>query len=625
MTNLHRLSFSLLLATALLAGCSGQQTTTPQVVEKATAPEQSVASLLRQADTQPATPAAELRLQAARLLAQTGETERALDILSSIELGKLPPTLAFEVAKLTTLLSTGSEDPAEVLKLLDPQHFSTLSAQQQAELGQLRADAWLQQNDPVGAIRELVVSSLLTLDPEEQKRYHDQIWRLLQQTPIDSLKAAARDNNDYQEQGWFELALMLRSSSDMASRQQALQQWEILWESHPALLLPPAGLLGIEMDGEQLQAQRIGVILPLSGDLAKPAAAIRKGIEAALSVNHRGGRPTPQLIMLDSTNLADITPLLLQARQQSVDLLIGPLNPVLVNQLSTITQLDIPVLALNPADPGPSRPWQLELSSEHEARMVAHRALEEGHTRILIITPAAEWGDRVANVMQETLEASGGQVVGTLRYQAADNYNEQVGELLLTRQSAEREKKLRALVRHRLEFQERRRKDADAILLTALPDAARLIKPMLDYHFATNLPVYATSHVYEGYPDAMRDVDLNGITFCDLPWLLQPPSEAHRLLSSSGEETLSRFGRLYALGVDTVNVYPWLPQLEQRPGTFLVGETGQLSMDTNKRLQRELSCTRFNEGEPASLIREATPETATDIAADAATDATIEN
>jgi outer membrane PBP1 activator LpoA protein len=44
-----------------------------------------------------------------------------------------------------------------------------------------------------------------------------------------------------------------------------------------------------------------------------------------------------------------------------------------------------------------------------------------------------------------------------------------------------------------------------------------------------------------------------------------------------------------------------LPQLEQRPGTFLLGETGQLSMDSNKRLQRELSCTTFTEGEPASL------------------------
>ncbi|GAA0703004.1 penicillin-binding protein activator [Marinobacterium maritimum] len=601
MTNLHRLSFSLLLATALLAGCSSQ-TTPPQVVDKtATTTEQSIDSLLRQARTQPATPAAQLQLQAARLLVQTGNEPRAIEVLDGIDLTRIPPTLAFEIAKLKTLLVSGSDDPAEALKLLDLGRFSSLPADQQAKLGQLRADVWLQQDNPVAAVRELIVSSLLTLDPVEQQRYHDQIWRLLQQAPLEQVKAAASANNDYQEQGWFELALMLRSSPDLAARQQALDNWGTLWESHPALTLPPAGLLGLELSGEQLVAYRIGVILPLSGDLAKPAAAIRKGMEAQLEVMRREGKQVPELVMLDSTGLDDVNPLLMQARQQGVDLLIGPLNPALVNQLSAQPLLEIPTLALNPAEAGPSRPWQLELSSEHEARMVARRAMADGHMRVLVITPAAEWGDRVANVMREEMEASGGQVVGNLRYQAADNYNDQVAELLLTRQSAEREEQLRELLRHRLEFQERRRQDADAILMTALPDAARLIKPMLDYHFAADLPLYATSHVYPGYPDATRDVDLNGITFCDLPWLLQPPSEAQRLLSSNGEDTLSRFGRLFALGVDAIRAYPWLPQLEQRPGSFLLGETGQLVMDSNKRLQRELSCTTFTEGEPASL------------------------
>jgi len=607
MTNLHRLSFSLLLATALLAGCSSQ-TQPPQVVDKTATTQQSIDSLLRQADKQPTTPAAELRLQAARLLAQMQQPQQALDALAPIDLSRLPPTLAFEVAKLKALLTTGSDDPAAALQFLDRQRFNNLPAPQQAELGQLRADALMQQNDPIAAVRELIVSSLLTLDPDEQLRYHDQIWHLLQQTPLTTLNDAARGDNDYQEQGWFELALMLRTSTDLAGRQQALEQWRTLWQSHPALALPPAGLLGIELTGEQLTVQRIGVILPLTGELAKPAGAIRKGIEAALAVARREGQSTPSLVMLDSTGLSDITPLLMQARQQGVDLLIGPLDPTLVNQLATMPQLEIPVLALNPAEPGPSRPWQLELSSEHEARMIVRQALSQGHRRVLVIAPAAEWGDRVRAVIQEELEAAGGRVVGTLRYDATGNYNDQIADLLLTRQSAEREQELRKLLRHRLAFQERRRQDADAILMTAQPDAARLIKPMLDYHFAADLPIYATSHLYAGYPDATRDVDLNGVTFCDLPWLLQPPSEAHRLLSSNGENTLSRSGRLYALGVDAINVYPWLPQLEQGPGSFIVGETGKLTMDTHKRLQRELNCTTFTNGVPASLT-EAIPNT----------------
>ncbi|GAA0790490.1 penicillin-binding protein activator [Marinobacterium sediminicola] len=608
MTNIHRLSFSLLLATALLAGCASQ-VPPPQVVDKVATDDQSADGLLRKAASLPATPAAELRLQAARMLAQTGEQQRALQILNATDISRLPPTLAFEIAKLTALLTLESDNPAAALQSLDRQRFNSLSALQQAELGQMRADAWLQQNNVTAAVRELIVSSLLTLDPQEQQRYHDQIWRLLQQGPLADIKAASVANNNYQEQGWFELALMIRASSDLAARQQAIDNWSRLWESHPALTLPPAGLLGLELDGEQLMAQRIGVILPLSGELARPASAIRQGMEAQLEIMRREGKPSPELIMLDSTGMTDVSLLLEQARQLNVDLLVGPLNPELVNQIAAQPDLEIPTLALNPAEPGPSRPWQLELSSEHEARMAARRALADGHKRVLLITPAAEWGDRVASVMQEELETQGGQVVGALRYQATDNYNDQVAELLLTRQSAEREQQLRELLRQKIEFQERRRQDADAILMTALPDAARLIKPMLDYHFAADLPVYATSHLYVGYPDATRDVDLNGITFCDLPWLLQPASEAQRLLSGNGEETLSRFGRLFALGIDAIKVYPWLPQLEQRPGSFMLGETGQLTMDQNKRLQRELSCTTFTDGEPASLISAQTATT----------------
>lgn len=604
MTNLHRLSFSLLLATALLAGCS-TPTTPPGAVAPIAPPAQRVEQLLQQASRLPATAAAELRLQATRLSLQLGDRARARAILAGLEPAQLPPMLAYQVAQLQAQLLT-DEDPTALLANLERSRFAHLPADQLAELGQWRAEAWLQLNDPLAAVRELIVSSLLTLDPDRQQQYHDRIWSWLQQIPPEQLQQAAQADNDYQEQGWFELALMLQASPDLAARQQALERWTLLWESHPAMILPPAGLLGLEPGGDQLNARRIGVILPLSGELAEPAGAIRKGMEAQVEILRRAGQPAPELVMLDSTGITDASLLLAQAHQQGVELLIGPLDQQLIRQLAQMPERALPVLALNPAEPGPAQPWQLELSSEHEARMVARRALADGHQRLLLITPAAEWGDRIASVMEQTLTEAGARVVGHLRYQAADNYDDQVAGLLLTGQSVAREQRLRALLRQPLEFQERRRQDADAILLTALPEAARLIKPMLDYHFAADLPVYATSHLYVGYPDATRDVDLNGITFCDLPWLLQPPSEAHRLLSSSGEDTLSRFGRLYALGVDAIRVYPWLPQLEQRPGSYLQGETGRLSMDASRRLQRELSCTRFSDGEPASLHQEAT-------------------
>lgn len=615
MTILHRLSFSLLLATAALSGCTTSQQTPPQVIDKTAATAENTDELLRQAASQPITPAARMRLQAARLLIQDNRPEAALDVLRAIDLEPLPPELAFEIARLRAPL----EDPdrtQELLRYLDPSRFGALPAAQQAELAQLRADAWLQQNDPLAAARELMLSSQLSLDPAEQQRYHNQIWQTLQQVPPGQLRAALRAGNDYFEQGWLELALMLGQGTDLQSREQALANWRTLWESHPALNFPPAGLMGVQLSDEILSVSRIGVVLPLSGDLAAPAAAIRDGMEAALEVARQQGKPVPVLVSIDSSNVTDASQILLQAQQLNLELLIGPINPDLINQLSNIPDQHLPVLVLNPALPGPSTPWQLELSSEHEAHSVTEQAMADGHRRFMIVTPDAPWGERVRDAFRESVEQNGGTVVGTFAYEIGGNYDEQVARMMLTDASKVREKELRQVLRHRLEFQERRRKDADAILMTAQPDAARLIKPMLDYHFATDLPVYATSHLYTGHADATRDVDLNGIRFCDLPWILGTPSEAHRTLSSSGKQTLSRFGRLYALGIDTIQVFPWLEQLEKSPGAFIDGETGRLHMQPNRRLRRELTCTRFENGVPLSLGAQTTPSDTTAPAAE---------
>jgi len=601
MMNLRRLSFSLLVTATLLAGCSAPSKP-PQVIDATgTTQAAGVEMLLQQAQNEPPIRSAELKLQAAQLLVQQGQRNRAEQILSAIDTRILPPTLAFEIAKLRAGEQMDPQQAAEALRYLDRQRFSALPAPQQAELSELRAEALLAQDDRIAASRELITSSLLVQQDPERQRYHDQIWQLLQAVPDDVLRQALQAGNSYHEQGWFELAEMMRSSSDLPSREAALERWRQLWQAHPVLILPPAGLMGLQRAGEPITARRIAVVLPLSGELAQPANAILDGIRAAQTVQAQRGQTPAQLSLIDSSLYPSADEILLAARQQGAEMIIGPLDQALVAQFANQPQRELPVLALNPAPAGPSTPWQLELSSEHEARMVVKQALADGHRTVLLITPAADWGDRIQAVMREELAANGGQVVGTLRYQAGGNYDDQIARLLLTDQSKQREQRLRELLQHRLEFQERRRQDADAILLTALPDAARLIKPMLDYHFAADMPVYATSHLYPGHADATRDVDLNGITFCDLPWILEPPSPAHLQLSSAGKETLSRFGRLYALGVDAINVYPWLEQLQNAPGSFLQGETGALSIDANRRVQRQLSCTRFIDGIPASL------------------------
>jgi len=602
MMNLRRLSFSLLMSATLMAGCSAPSQMPPQVVDAAAATQAGpIDTLLQQARNAPTTRASELKLEAARRLIEQGERPRAEQILATIDTRALPPGLAFAIIRLQLGETIEPQRAADALNLLDRQRFSTLPAPEQAELYQLRADAWQAQGDPIAASRELISASLLVADEAERQRYHDQIWQLLQAVPDADLRQALQASNSYHEQGWFELAETIRARGDLPEREAALERWRQLWQVHPALQLPPTGLMGLRQSGEMLRVRRIAVALPMTGELATPAHAILDGMRAAQAVQRRQGQLPAELALLDSTVYASADAILQAARQQGAQLIIGPLQQSLVAQFANQPERELPVLALNPAPHGPSTPWQLELSSEHEARMVATRALAEGRRNFLLITPAAEWGDRIQSVMRQVVGTGGGRVVGTLRYEVGGSHDEQIAHLLLTDQSNQREQQLRQLLRHKLEFQERSRQDADAILLTALPDAARLIKSMLNYHYAADLPVYATSHLYPGYPDASRDLDLNGVTFCDLPWILEPPSEAHQLLQAEGKETRSRFGRLYALGVDAINLYPWLERLQNAPGAFLQAETGLLSLDGNRRVQRSLPCTRFVEGVPAPV------------------------
>ncbi|HBM24713.1 MAG TPA: hypothetical protein DD411_14230, partial [Alcanivorax sp.] len=47
--------------------------------------------------------------------------------------------------------------------------------------------------------------------------------------------------------------------------------------------------------------------------------------------------------------------------------------------------------------------------------------------------------------------------------------------------------------------------------LVADPNEGRQIKPALNFHYARDLPVFATSHLYNGTPAPRRDQDLDGV------------------------------------------------------------------------------------------------------------------
>ncbi|GGB87778.1 penicillin-binding protein activator [Marinobacterium zhoushanense] len=592
--NRTRLPLCILLI-SLLSACA-----TPPATTRAPEQRSQVEQLLASADSAPAIQAAELRFKAAQLLFRAGKDAEARALLDRIDTRVLPPALAFDIARLKATQALEQNEGTRALRYLDRAILPpSLPAPQQAELGELRAQAYAQQLQPIAAARELIASALLQSDPELRQQLHNQIWQILQQTPDEEIAQATQAaGNNYYEQGWFELAAQMRGGVDISMGGSALVQWRTLWESHPAYSQPPEGVVGKALP--PLDVRRVGLLLPLSGNLAEPARAISEGFFAAMMAGSSHNQ-RPEVISIDSGVVATPGQLATVITSQQLDLVIGPLSRDYVAQISQAAPLPAPILALNQADRVSSGVYHLDLASEQEAILVAQRAWQEGHHRVAVIVPDAPWGQRLAETFTQALNTLGGTVSAQLNYRSGEDLSSQIGSLLLTDRSQARAREVRRVIGTRFEFDENPRDDIDAILMTALPQDARQIKPMLAFHFAGDLPVYATSHLYEGSADPVRDVDLNGIRFLDLPWTLQPASPAHEVLRSSRTDVDGRFGRLYALGVDAFNLYPFLPELGNNPGAFIEGETGKLMLSPQLRVNRELPWAMFNNGVPELL------------------------
>jgi outer membrane PBP1 activator LpoA protein len=95
------------------------------------------------------------------------------------------------------------------------------------------------------------------------------------------------------------------------------------------------------------------------------------------------------------------------------------------------------------------------------------------------------------------------------------------------------------------------------------------------------------------------DIDLEGINFVDLPWMLRDPLDMPPYLQGLQQQfraapnmnlTLSR---LYALGVDAYNLMRFLRLPNQFPATGLFGASGNLFFDKYQHIYRQMDWGMF--------------------------------
>lgn len=543
-----------------------------------------------------------------------------------------------------------NQQPAQALQLLS-QDFNTDQLEQWRQYYALRAEGLYQTDQASQAVRELMIRQDLLSDPMAIEENQLLIWKYLSAIPNDKLEQMIRNetmtgNNIFL--GWLTLSQIFRQGHDTATFSRDVSLWLQTNPAHPADSQYINSIIAAR-ENAIFRPAHIAVLLPMQGKLAKPAKAIIDGLVAA-----HYSRPITDYLQLrfyDSSNSQKIGETYQQAIDNGAELIIGPLSKQNLQTLSQSTSLPVPTLALNTLEnlnspqhnqkspqlglnspqpglnnpqPGVNSPqsvnntqagesspqafeysqmiqnhsthnlFQFGLSPESDARRVADKAWRDGHFYAATLTPDSSWGKRMQSAFQQRWEKLGGIVADTVAYPpAAVDFSAPIKNLLHIEQSKERRRQVSQTIGRKVEFTPRRRQDIDMVFMAAFPQQARQIPLQIIYHHGETLPVYATSHIISSYHDAKNNIDLDGVHFTDMPWLLGQDKNA---LSLSSHYQSILFQRLFTLGVDSYQIAAYMQYLSENPSESITGESGQLSISTDGHVIRTLPWVAFTEG-----------------------------
>lgn len=461
-----------------------------------------------------------------------------------------------------------------------------------------RAHALEQLQDGVAAVQALAAAANPPLPPTLERQRLAHIDRLLQSSDLYWLRPSSSLSPAVQ--GWLDLGDIGRKLwPDQDSLEQALNSWRSRYPRHPGMLL-------IDDLGQRTQAlladapRRIGLLLPLSGRLADPAAAIRDGFMAAYFSREENRLQ----VEVFNTEARGVQAAFDEAVASGVDLVVGPLQREAVQQSLQHNGFALPQLALNAVPDGfADRPWLLSLAlpPEDDAISAARLALAQGHTRLVALRADADWAARAVQALEDSLLLEGGSLLDSMRFESSsESYPQAIQGLLQLERSRDRAQRVRQALGRDIEFETIRRQDADALFLAAGRDDARQIRPQIKFYQGADLPIYASGRLFDGQTtDAERD--LNGVYFCSSPWLLGS-NENWRAQRQQFQEWDSaadgRWARFHALGHDA-----YLLATQARAGRWpsnvvISGASGDFHLNGSASPERRLPCAVFREGQP---------------------------
>ena len=604
-----------MIVTLLLAGCAGVTQKGTQETDPVAEAERLLAigefrsaaeafnDLAKQASEPQRT---NFLLRTAAALARDNRVHQSRQILDSISITSQNRQQLLLLHLTEAHIALSERRAQDVLKILEQTPSGKVSPYYLADYYHLRAAAHTMLGNRLDTADDLVKREKYLNNKELIEDNQRAIWEALamlnERTLAQMRMAVGKDVLG----GWMELVQISKTYQlDPETLNRRVAQWRQSYPNHPVQESILKGLLERSRK-DILIPKKIAILLPFDSRFGQAAEAIRDGIIAAYYSREQRNE---QRIRFYNTGSDPETALAAyrKALSENSDFIIGPLNKESIERVVNAEDLDVPMLALNYSREQdiPGNFYQFGLSPEEEARQVAERTWLDGHVNSAALIPAGSWGERVYTEFKERWEQLGGKVLEVQSYQRAQhNFSAPIQDLLNINESRRRARTIRLLLDRDIKYEPRRRKDVDFIFLAAYPQQARAIRPQLKFYYASDVPVYSTSHVFTGSLNQEKDRDMDGLVFGDMPWVLAG-STTHRGLRPRIEQYITDAGsslqRLYALGIDAYSIISALNTLKAYPYERYDGETGSLSLDPNQRIKRQLTWVKFRSGRPVAL------------------------
>lgn len=599
-------------------------------------PPASIELLLEAADNKPAGEKFQLRRQALELSIDHETPVTAQRRMATLERQYPGNTyrVQMEILRQRFLLARGRS--RDVLANIDSIGLLA-TAEEKIQLMELQAVALEQAGFAVESVQLRITLDKLYSDNEQARQQDNdrQLWRSLMRLSPTVISSRISETPDTFS-GWLELAYLSRQHPyNPALLNKTINDWSLRHATHPAHrhIIENIRQRQITIGNHP---RHIALLLPLSGKLQAIGQAIRDGFLANhLEFEQRIGISTT-IDIYDTESNPEIARLSLQrANESSADFIVGPLdkaavaavvssdeaapppNPLSAGPQDTINTGPVPspapLLVLNQTPPewnSNHKVYQFTLAPESEAIEAANRAHLFGQQHAMVIVPDNAWGNRLYEAFAAAYRQLGGTVAAQYRYQrGTPDHSQGIQQGFNLHKSRFRHQRIKQLLGQNIRFTPSLRRDIDLIFLAASSQEARQIKAQLKFFYADHIPVYATSHIFTGKPDAIRNKDLDGIYFTDMPWILNdkpaPGSLSKALQDNWPAQATNQYARFHALGADAFRLLPLLEWLTEHQDERINGETGKLSLSNNGIVERESSWAVFRDGVPST---QAAPE-----------------